>query len=224
MCSNHMDWMLKMALGLVLGSWMAFGQTGISGAAPVTLQAGAADCGGYCVTVEVNVDVTGLVGSGGDAGLNGFVLAFDISRSDVYASARPGSIPIVDWDFVATDRDLVDLTNRLVLVGSVPDMSAPNQNYHVATVVLCGTIGDVTFTLVGSESSLGSRVVAGNGPGPIDLFPPDPFTSVITLNFPLDWGTGASQWMTESPSYDLVAPLGPIDVLDLSQLINCGVP
>ncbi len=214
-------WMIPFAF---MSTNLVLAQSSIVGNAPLTLQEGAADCGGSCVTVDVFVDVTGLSGTGGDAGLNAYVLAFDLDRSDVFASARAGTSPISDWGFFATSRNLVAMTDRLILVGAVADMAAPNQNYHVATVVLCGSLGNVTLTYVPSESSLGSRVVAGDGPGPIDIGAPSAFTLPITVTFSLDWGAGISSWTLNAPSYDLVAPSGPIDVLDLTKLTHCGQP
>ncbi len=216
-------------LGSILGfvilvaiSGVSFAQTMITGAAPVTLLEGPAECGDSCLTVEIQVDLTGLSGTGGVAGLNAFVLAFDLDRSNVYASARAGTLPILDWHFVRTNREHVSTTDRLILVGAVSDMTAPNQSYHVATVVFCGTVGDVTLTFVPSESSLGSRLVNGDGPGPIPIETPIPFTVTITTPFTLDLAMGISLWLSVSPAYDLVNPIGPIDILDLTKLIDCG--
>lgn len=203
---------------------VAFAQTGITEPAPLVLQEGVSDCNGFCITVDVAVDVTGLVGSGGDAGLNAFVLAFDLDRPDVYASARPGTSPSLDWAFFATERGLVGMTSRLFLVGAVGDNTAPNQVYHVATLVLCGTIGDVCLSFVPVESSLGSRVVAGDGPGDIPINPPSPFTVTIPVDFPLDWGTAIASWIQDVPAYDLAPPMGTVDVLDLTKLVDCGQP
>jgi len=217
--------MIRMILVLMLPSTsFLLAQTGITGSAPVSLQEGPADCGGSCVTVDLFVDVTGLSGTGGEVGLNGFVLAFDLDRSDVFATANAGTTPISEWGFLATNRDLGNLTDRLVLVGAVADMAAPNQDYHVASLTLCGAAGDVTLTCVPSESSLGSRVVAGDGPGLIDISSPPPFTVPITETFPLLWGNGLDSWLMDAPAYDLVAPFGLIDVLDLVKLNNCGQP
>ncbi|MCB1044589.1 MAG: hypothetical protein KDC35_16730 [Acidobacteria bacterium] len=207
-----------------LSGWVLFGQSGISGAAPVTLQNGTPECGGECVTVDIFVDVTGLSGTGGDAGLNGFVLAWDLDRGEVFASAFPGMTPISNWQFVHTDRSMVGITDRVILVGAVADMAAPNQSYHVATVVLCGSVGNVNFTFVPSESSLGSRVVAGDGPGPIAISGPGLFTTTITTPFSLNFGIGISSWRLNAPAYDLVPPSGIIDMRDLVKLTMCGLP
>ncbi len=216
---------LKLALFLTMTGF-AVAQTGIVDPAQLTLVQGPSDCGDSCVTVEIRLNLTGLSGIGGDAGLNGFVLTFDLDRSDAFASARVGSMPTLDWYFKPTPRDDVAMTHRLFLVGSTPDTNAPAVNYHVATLLFCHRItGDVTLTFVASESSLGSRVVSGNGPGPIaiDIGTPDPFTVMITTPFTHSFGTALTLWLSGSTDYDLASPVGPIDVLDLTKLINCGL-
>lgn len=210
-------------LALMATGWLA-AQSNVTGQAILTLAEGPPACGGTCVTVDVLVDVTGLTGTGGDAGLNAFVLAFDVDRADLFASASRGGDLTGAWTFANTGRDLVAGSGRLVLVGAVADAAAPNAEYLVSSLILCGTPGDVTLTFVPGESSLGSRRVAGDGPGPIDIANPAPFTLPILDTFPLDFGTGLQNWMNLLPEYDLVDPVGPIDMLDLVQLVNCGAP
>lgn len=213
-----------MVLLLAMASTMVFGQTGISGQAPVSLNTAGTDCGGECVAVEVAVDVSGLMGNGEPVGLNAFVLVFDLNRSDVFASAIRGDSPSMNWSFFQTDRDNVNLTNRLTLVGAVADELAPNQNYQVASITLCGTPGDVDFTFVETESSLGSRLVNGDGPGQISILAPSVFTTSLTVNLSLTWGVGIESWLAINPDYDLVSPTGSITIQDLVKLVSCGLP
>ncbi|CAM2006662.1 hypothetical protein [Acanthopleuribacter pedis] len=199
-------------------------QSDVSGQAPVTLQVGVVGCNGLCDSVDVFVDVTGLAGSQHPAGLNAFVLAFDLSRSDVFASAVAGGDPELAWTFTHTSRDTVDTGNRLVVVGSVAATTAPNQNYQVANILLCGAAGAVTLTFVPEASSLGARLIDGDGPGPIAIQAPAAFNTAITTTFPLTFFTGISAWQTENSDYDLAAPAEVVDILDLVQLSNCGQP
>lgn len=200
------------------------GQTGVTGSAPVTLTQGPDTCNGDCITVDVAVNLTGLSGNGVSAGLNAFVLTFDLNRSDVFASAKPGSNPQMNWAFVSTERYLVDVTNRLTLVGSVAEPSAPNGNYEVATLTFCGTPGLIVMDLILSDSSLGSKFINGSGPDTISIDPPAPFQADILNGFPLNWGDGLTSWHTHTPAYDLVAPGGRVDVGDLVTLVLCGEP
>ena len=197
-------------------------QTGIVGDAPIALEAGPLDCRASCPTVDVFVDVTGLEGMGGQAGLNAFVLAFTVSRPGVYAWTAPGSDPDLNWSFVSTRRDLVGANDTLVLVGAVGDEAAPNQRYQVARLILCGDPGSVTLTFDPASSSLGSRVVGGDGPGPIGFQAPQPFTIDLTPGLALDFLMGVDAWLSETDTFDLAEPLGQIDVLDLVKMVNCG--
>ena len=209
---------------LYLSPWMALCQSGVTGQAPVTLLQVGTDCAGYCVTVDVRVDLTGLSGSGLDAGLNSFVLAFDLNRSDVFASTVEGDDPFLAWSIYSTSRNQVNTTNRLVLVGVVADSAAPNQNYHVCQITLCGSAGPVIFSLVESESSLGSRVADGDGPGPISILAPAPYQASITTHFPLIWNDALPTWLTDNTFYNLVPPSPTVNCLDLVKLVNCGQP
>ncbi len=205
--------------------WMPlFGQADVAGEASIRLQNDAADCNDQCITVAVFVDVTGLSGTVNAAGLNAFVLAFDLSRADVFASARAGTTPVLDWAFTHTARATVDQSNRLVVVGSVAASDAPNGEYQVATLVFCGSAGELTLSLVASASSLGSRYIDGDGPGPIAFVPTDPFQTTVTLDFPLTFFAGVAAWRQTASDYDLVLPEGALDVLDLVKLTACGQP
>ncbi len=214
---------------VILALWVGWpglglAQSGIAGDALVTVQEGPPDCLDSCVTVEVYADLVGLAGVGGPAGLNAFVLGFDLDRTGVFASARAGSSPIGDWSFMTTGRDQVDLTNRLIVAGAVANPAAPNANYHLATITLCGTQGDVTLTFAPTVSSLGSRVLAGDGPGPIGITAPAPITVTIPYDFPLVWEDALVRWLKAGAPYDLAPPHGVVDILDLVKAVNCGLP
>lgn len=216
---------LGLLLSFILGLTLVFGQSGVVGMAPVTLTQGAPDCNGFCATVDVTVDISGLQGTGGvPAGLNAFVLAFDLNRSDIFVDARAGELPQLDWFFTSTNRSLVSATQRVFVTGVIAESAAPNQSYQVATLIFCGTAGSVELSLVPSQSSLGSRWIAGDGPGPIQIQPPVTFQTSIQVNFPLSWGTGLQAWLSQNPTYDLVDPMARVDVLDLVKLVNCGEP
>ena len=214
--------MRGMAFTLSLLAIPLWAQSGITGPAGVTLNDAGLDCNGFARVVEVVVDVTGLSGVGGPAGLNSFVLVFNLSRSDVFASAAAGSNPDLDWYFLATDRNGVNASNSLRLVSSVADLDAPNQRYQVASILLSGLQGGVTLTFNAAESSLGSRYINGDGPGPISISGSPPLTVSIPIDFNLDIGTGVSYWLTESVEYDMAPPVGNINVLDLVKMVLCG--
>ncbi len=220
------------ALLLTFGGW-AFAQTGITDLATVELVPGGPDCDGLCPTVDVFVDVTGLVGNGGEAGLNAFVLAFEMDRSEVFASAQPGTDPNLEWYFLTTRGDLVAATDRVILVGVVGDPMAPNASYHVGKLLLCGAAGTVTLSLDLATSSLGSRVVGEDAPGPIGIQAtslwcdgPIPLTCPVTISvdFNLEFLIAVASWRTMVPAYDLADPEGSIDVLDIAKLVDCGEP
>ena len=155
-------------------------------------------------------------------GLNAFILTLDINRTDVYASAQPGDSPDLEWSFYATNRVLVDMNNRLALVGSIAESSVPDGPYHTCSIFLSGTQGEVQLSINPDLSSLGSRVVGGDGPGSIPLNPPGPITVMIPNDFTLDLNTGSSVWRTNLEPYDIANPSGLIDILDLVKLMNCG--
>lgn len=205
--------------------WMPLlAQADVAGQASIRLQNGGADCNDQCITIAVFVDVTGLSGTVNAAGLNAFVLAFDLSRADVFASARAGTTPVLDWAFTHTARATVDQSNRLVVVGSVASSDAPNTEYQVATLVFCGSAGNLTLSFAAAASSLGSRYIDGDGPGPIAFADPDPFQTTLTVDFPLTFFAGVAAWRQMASDYDLVLPNGELDVLDLVKLTACGQP
>jgi len=192
-------------------------QTNVAGQAPVTLEA-RADCGAPARTVDVFVDVSGLMGSGGDAGINAFVLAFVLDHGETFQAAVAGDDPLLDWTFAATEVAVVTATGSLRLVGAVADTAAPNQKYHLATLVFGGPTSTVTLTFNEAASSLSSRVIDGDGPGPILLAAPDPLTlNLVALSF----AEGVASWRQFAPDYDLVPPSGAIDIVDLVALAAC---
>jgi len=210
---------------------MAFSQSGITESATLSFSDAEGDCGLGTRTVLLEVDISGLTGTGGQAaGLNSYVLTFDISRpiglsTNVFVTAQASSPPIMNWDFDVTERDLVDATLRVTVVGWVAAADAPNSNYAVAELLFMGTAGDITLTFDPATSSLGSRVVLveGDGPGAIPIEAPStPYTFTLTVDFPLDLPTGIISWLTVNPDYDLAQPMGPINLLDLTKLLNCG--
>ena len=213
-----------------LSQLMAQAQTGVTGTATIILEDGGTDCLGAARLVRVYADATGLTGTAGaPAGLNAFVLKFHLDGSinnDFFASAMPGSHPDFSWGFQHTHSGNVETDGFLTVVGwaSFPDVPS-TQNYHLCTIVLSGTAQNVTFTFDASYSSLGSRVVNppdGDGPGSIDFSEPSPFSAQILDAFSLQLNDGIYFWLETNPSYDLAAPTGPIDTIDLVKLINCG--
>ena len=199
---------------LSTGLWA---QSNVGGAAPVLLEVRAADCGLPARTVDVFVDVTGLIGNGGEAGINGFVLAFNLPAGNGFQGAAPGVDPMLDWTFAATETAASG--GSLKLAGAVADLNAPNQRYHLASLAFDGADIWVTLEFDETASSLSSRVVNGDGPGPIPMTPPDPITFHLVG---LSLGTGVSLWRQTALDYDLAPPLGTIDVHDLIALVNCS--
>lgn len=212
----------KTIVGLFLITGWAWSQTGINGEAIVTLIDEGITCNGYARSMSIAIDVTGLTGSHGDpAGLNGYVLRLTTDRSNVFAYATPGKIPDVGWHLMTTHRETV--TTEFTLVGWSDDTQAPNDRYRVATLWFSGTMGPVSVDLVPAESSLGSRVVNGDGPGPISISSgPIQISIDIPQTFNLSFQEGASHWLSAHSQFEFVPPLDSVDVRDLAQLINCG--
>jgi hypothetical protein len=193
-------------------------QSNVSGPVPLTLVDGGTDCGGLGRLVEIHANPSGLTGDGGAAaGLNGFLLVLEASRSGVLTSVLPGSSPI-GWNVRVTEPPL---TNQIRVAGWSTDMAAPNQSYHLATLVLTGTLGAVTLTAL-SSTELASRLVApGNGPSLLSVSLPSPLNVTVPANYNLNLLTGISSWLQTAASYDLAAPSGPIDIRDLVKLVIC---
>jgi hypothetical protein len=193
-------------------------QSNVSGPVPLTLVDGGTDCGGLGRLVEIHANPSGLTGDGGAAaGLNGFLLVLEASRSGVLTSILPGSSPI-GWNVQVTTPPL---TTQIRVAGWSTNMAAPNQSYHLATLVLTGTLGAVTLTAL-SSTELASRLVApGNGPELLSVSLPAPLNVTVPANYNLNLLTGISSWRQTAGNYDLAAPSGPIDVLDLVKLVWC---
>jgi len=196
-------------------------QSNISGSATLQFKDAGLDCHSQTRLVDIYVYVSGLAGDGGLVGVNSFVLAVDINRNDIYASSEPGTQPVLDWNFNSTNRSLVDVLNRVVLVGVVADPLAPNQAYHLARLAFSGATGDFQLSLVVAESSLGSRVVNGDGPDLIPFLDPLPITTDIVVPFDLNLMFGCSFWLTSNADYDVIND-DVVNVLDLVKLIYCG--
>ncbi len=203
-------------------SFGVLAQSGITGDAQLYLVDGGLDCNGRAALLEVHIDITGLFGTGGElAGLNSFVLSFLFDRPEVLASVAPGTVPSLGWSLRTSDV----VTNQVNLVGWVADQEAPNQNYLVATMLFSGSVGSVNVAFNRLQSSMGSRVTQdGDGPGPILIDGNGAsFNLLIPIDFDLDLDQGVSLWLKENTQYALVnTPTGPIDMLDLVKLVNCG--
>ncbi len=160
-------------LALLVAILVAFGdgyaQSDITGDAILSLEDLDYDCTVGAHGVAIHADITGLAGTGGMAGLNAFVIAVDWDRSGVFHSAVAGTDPNLGWTLVTTDPVQVEIDNRIKLVGHVADTTAPNRSYHLATLYFDGQPGALTVNLVAGQSSLGSRVINNDGPGPIDV-------------------------------------------------------
>lgn len=204
--------------------WMLFSlplmaQSNIGGTLPVTLVDGGTDCAGRGRLVDIHADPTGLSGNGGAlAGINGFVLVVKASRPGLLTSVLPGSTPS-RWHMRTTARPLTD---QIRIVGWSTDTNAPNLSYHLATLVLTGTQGPVTISLeTGTE--VASRLVApGNGPALMSLTLPAPLNVNVPVSFNLNLLTGVAAWLAIEPDYDLAAPSGALDILDLVKLVTCS--
>ena len=188
------------------------------GNVPVSLIDAGTDCNGLGRLVEIHADPSGLSGDGGAAaGINGYVIKIDASRSGVLTSILPGSAPI-QWKTVVTAPPR---TNSVHVAGWSTDMNAPNQPYHLATLVLTGTQGNVTLSL-NAATQVSSRLVApGNGPALMSTMLGPPLLVNVPLNYNLNLLTGVASWRQSAPNYDLAAPAGNLDIRDLVKLVIC---
>jgi hypothetical protein len=209
--------MIRLVLLLILALPL-MAQANVSGTVPLTLIDGGTDCGGLGRLVEIHANPSGLTGDGGAAaGLNGFLLVLQASRNGVLTSVLPGSSP-VDWSIRVTSPPL---TNQIRVAGWSTNMLAPSQPTHLATLVLTGSLGAVTLTAL-PASELASRLVApGNGPELLNVSLPGPLNVTVPANYNLNMLTGIASWRQTAANYDLSAPSGPIDVLDLVKLVIC---
>jgi len=215
---------------LWFGCFFAYAQTGVTGQATLSFQDGGTDCSGSARLVEVYADVTGLTGTASEpVGLNSFVLSLTLAgsvSSDVFSSVYAGDHPDFSWHLQYTAKDQVISSHTLKVVGwaAYPDVPS-SQHYHLCTLLLAGTAQNVTVTLNTAESSLASRVVDppdGDGPGLVGIAASTPFATMIPSTFSLELNTGASHWREASATYDLMAPFGIIDVIDLTKIVTCG--
>jgi len=193
-------------------------QSNVSGTVPLSLVDGGTDCGGLGRLVEIHANPSGLTGDGGaPAGLNGFLLVLEASRSGVLTSMLPGTSPVA-WNLRVSSPPL---TTEIRVAGWSTDMLAPSQPTHLATLVLTGTMGAVTLTAL-PASELASRLVApGNGPELLSVSLPAPLNVTVPATYNLSLLTGISSWRQTAANYDLAAPSGAIDVLDLVKLVWC---
>lgn len=220
-------WVMRLGWTLVfavLGLSFGRAQTQIEDSVPILLVDSGTDCSSMAVRVEVHVDLTGVTGNGHLAGLNGFVIEIELSRSRVLAFIEVGHTPPMAWRFAASDRDTVNVTNRLKLLGVCPDPQAPNGDYHLATLVLSGIAGEVMLEVQAPASSLASRRVAGDGPGRIPIAESAPLTVEIPENFHVDAFALWACWRLTCPTLDLVAPVDRIDVRDCIRWRSCATP
>ena len=207
-------------MGVFLMSTCILLQTGISGPALLTWSEQGTTCGEVGKIVHIFADVRGLTGQGGaEVGLNSFVLTVKFDRSDVFASAFAGEDVGLSWGFKISDEALIILTNTVTLVGWMANADAPNQNYHLATLVLAGSEGPVTLTL--QSADLGSRVANGDGPGPVPWTLPAPIIVTLPGHYYPTLIEGGSLWRTDNTTYDINSLPG-VDVADLVEVINCG--
>ena len=158
-------------------------------------------------------------------GLNGFQLVFSFPTETValFSFAVPGDAPI-PFSLVSTDPSVLSVTELLTLVGWSAYLDAPEGLYHVATLAFSGSIDpSFTFDLLPANSSLGSCIAGGAGPDAIPVSSSSVHGNFsIESVFPLTLLPGLPSWLNDDPTYDLVAPFGAIDVLDLVKIATCA--
>ena len=199
--------------------FLALGQANISGNASLSLIDGGTDCQGGVRLVEVHADVSGLSGDGGLAGINAFVLKFNVNNGNLFSIARRATNPI-SFDIVHTEKSLVGSQNTVIVSGWSADSNAPNGSYHLLTLQFAGVDNTISITIDETESNLASRVASGFGPDAIGFtVPPEATFSVpAPVSFPV--GQALLFWLGELAFYDLV-PDGTINMLDYAKLIIC---
>lgn len=162
---------LWVVLGLGLGL-PGLAQSNISGQARITLT----DLGYVCADnghgVALSVDVTGLSGDGGLAGLNAFALSLSWNSGQLLAVHPDAALST--WQFTTTDLAQANTDRRMRIVGSRADTLAPNQNYPIARLIFANQPASMTLTFEPGNSSLASRLVAGFGPAAIAMTTPLP--------------------------------------------------
>lgn len=216
-----MNWKLCFILMAAMGSWV-FGQTGISGNAGITLEDGGLDCQGHARVVLVWLDLTGITGTNGEpAGLNAFCAALGMDTGH-FLGAMPGA-DAQDWQMVSTDPVLANGAGRAVAVGVKADPFAPDSTYHLATFYYGGQETTCLVSFDDLNSSFGSRVVlsTGDGPGLIPVSWNGPLPLSLPEPFPFLLEEGFASWRHTDPAFDLAAPTGPVNVLDLVKAVVC---
>jgi len=202
-------------------SALVLAQNPVTGNATITLVDGGTECEGSQRRVEVHVDITGLTGQGGDAGLNAYGISLLLDDMTFFKRAESGVDPI-PFSLEATNQLVAQQINELRLVGYKADTQAPNQSYHVATVILGNQTGTVTLDLNASATSLGSRRVGNAGPGPINFVFNGPLATSISGSYPLTLIEALSSWRFDHPTYN-VNPVTPqVDILDLISIASCS--
>jgi len=221
MRSNQTRKKIRMLAFLHLAiTWgFAFGQANISGTATLSLVDGGTDCNGAVSLVEVHADVTGLSGDGGMAGINAFVLKFNLNNGNLFSIARPANSPI-PFDMVYTQKSLVGSQDSVTVIGWAADSQAPNGSYHLLTLQFAGAAGSVGISIDGVESNLASKFIGGFGPDAISLQTPP--AAIFMVPDPISFHPlqALPFWLDESSFYDLV-PSGRIDMLDFVKLVTC---
>lgn len=215
--------MYKTILLLILLPASSFAQKPVNGNATISFVEADSLCGGAQKRVDVFVDVTGLTGQGGDAGLNAFAIHVLLDDASFYVGSAAGSDPI-SFALTSTQKTLIGTLGALRLVGYNADTNAPNTEYHVASIFVGNQLGSVTLDLDLATTSLGSRVVGGAGPGPISFVFDGPLTVTVDTLSPYQLGDALAAWLTDDPLYDLNAPFGVVDILDLVAISQCAAP
>ncbi|MCB1051585.1 MAG: hypothetical protein H6510_08885 [Acidobacteria bacterium] len=205
-------------ISLFLAVLPLFAQSNVAGSVPITLVDGGLGCGGSARIIEVHANVTGLSGdSGAMAGLNAFQLTVSYSVSGVYTHTVPGSNPQT-WTIVTSAA--ANNASQVVVVGWNTNTLAPNASYHLCDIYLSGPNGNVTVNLTGGE--LASRLVTpGNGPAALNVTLP-PSLTVFVPAYTLDLPDAIASWRLVNPTYNLIGPPGPNDILDLVKAFICA--
>lgn len=215
--------MTRWLMTLPLFTYFLIAQNPVSGNATISFVEAGSLCDGALKRIEVYVDITGLIGQGGDAGLNAFSLFVTLDDPSFYVRSESGTDPF-SFDLTTTAPGRISTVGSLRLVGHKADTLAPNQAYHVASIFLGNQIGSVTLSLDIANSSLGSRRVGGAGPGPIGMSFDGPLTVTIDTTSSIQISDAFPAWLTTSPGFDLQPPFGIVDILDLVAIAECSAP
>lgn len=154
-------------------SGLVTAQTNVVGSANLSFEDLGYDCAVEAHGIAIHADISGLSGDGGQAGLNAFVLTLAWDEA-LFHSATTGA-DTAGWSFITTET----VTSQITLVGTQADPLAPNKSYHLASLYFTSAPDDVTLTAQIQASSLGTRIVAGDGPDTITLNDPGPLTFTL---------------------------------------------